>query len=319
MDAHLASCGFTLLPCPNKCHMGGDMLNIATLLRKHLEKHTKEECSRRQYKCPHCQEAGEYQERTTEHFEKCPMKEIPCPNHGCKIYTARCNLSKHHKECMFVLVPCKYTAIGCKSKVLRKDLGMHERDSQQHLQLAIDTVHQQHIIIKEQESMLVHLWSKEMPTKYKFTNFDQHKTANDAIDSPAFYTSPGGYKMCISVHANGVGEGKSTYVSVYAYLMKGENDDYLPWPFTGKVTIELLNQLEDKNHYSRNMLFPPEEPSSLRVVNKERSHSGWGHRRYISHSNLGYNAAKNCQYLKNDCLYFRINVDTKRSSTPWLV
>ena len=66
--------------------------------------------------------------------------------------------------------------------------------------------------------------------------------------SPPFYTSPGGYKMCIKVHADGSGDAADTHVSVYVYLMRGKNDDNLPWPFTGEVTVTLLNQLEDENH-----------------------------------------------------------------------
>ena len=127
----------------------------------------------------------------------------------------------------------------------------------------------------------------------------------------------GDYTLHIS--ANGYQEGKGTHVSIYAWLMKGENDDLLPWPFTGKVTIELLNQLEDKNHCSRTVTFPPSEASSQRVVSRESSDIGYGIPCYISHSALGYNAAKNCQYLKDDCLYFRIKVDAKSSSKPWLV
>ena len=98
--------------------------------------------------------------------------------------------------------------------------------------------------------------------------------------------------------------------------MKGENDDHLPWPFTGTVTIELLNQLEDENHYSSNIKFIPDDASSLRVMSKKASRNGWGQRYYISHSDLGYNAPMNCQYLKDDCLYFRISVATGK---PWLI
>ena len=155
--------------------------------------------------------------------------------------------------------------------------------------------------------------------KYILTNYDQHKTAGDKIYSPAFYTSHLGYKMCISVYAIGDGEGKGTHVSVYAYLMKGENDDYLPWPFTGTVTIDLLNQLVDKNHHSISITFTSDNECSQRVMSKEETlSSGWGNQIYISHSDLGHNTAKNCQYLKDDRLYFRISVDTK-SSTPWLI
>ena len=98
------------------------------------------------------------------------------------------------------------------------------------------------------------------------------------------------------VCANGLKEGHGTHVSIYACLIKGENDDHLPWPFTGIITIELLNQLEDDNHYSKTVTFVPDEASSRRVVSGERSGTSYGRRCYISHLALGYDAAKNCQY-----------------------
>jgi TNF receptor-associated factor 4 len=67
------------------------------------------------------------------------------------------------------------------------------------------------------------------------------------------------------------------------------------------------------------MTFPPDIEVSGRVMDKERSIKSWGMPRYISHSNLGYNASKNCQYLKDDCLYFRISVDANKSSKDWLI
>jgi TNF receptor-associated factor 4 len=200
--------------------------------------------------------------------------------------------------------------------VLRKDLAEHEEDTQQHLQLAVDTVHKQQITIrkqqftlKEQDSMLAHLRSTELPMIYKLDSYDKHKTTKDEVFSPAFYTSPGGYKMCINVYANGHRDGNDTHVSVFACLMKGENDNHLPWPFTGTITIELLNQLEDDNHYLEDITFPPDEDVSQQVVDEEIPIQGWGEQEFIPHSDLGYNAAENYQYLKDDCLYFRISVD----------
>ena len=101
--------------------------------------------------------------------------------------------------------------------------------------------------------------------------------------------------------------------------MKGENDDFLQWPFTGKVTFKLLNQLEDKNHHSMTTMFPSDNECIQRVVNEERASLGWGKSTYISHSNLGHNKPKNCQYLKDDCLVFKISVNAKSSPTPWLI
>ena len=286
------------------------------MLRKDLERHTNEECPKRQYECPHCHEAGEYQERTIKHFEECPMVKVPCPNSGCNTLSLRRDLPKHRHECMFEMVPCKYSTIGCTEKVQRKDLAKHEGDTQQHLQLAVDTVHQLQNKLGDLPSKQV-----QMPMKYILTNYDQHKMANVTVYSPAFYTSTKGYKMCIGMDANGDGDGEKTHVSVFAFLMKGENDDYLQWPFNGTVTVELLNQLEDNHHHSSTIKFISDNNSSERVVDQERGR-GWGKSKYISHSDLGQNQAKNCQYLKDDRLHFKISVDAdaeSSSSTPWLI
>ena len=247
------------------------------------------------------------------------MKEIPCPRHGCKTRIARRDLSQHSKECLFEIVPCMYAIIGSTTEVLRKDLAEHQGDSQHHLQLAIDTVCQQQTTIREQENVLARLQSRCMPMKFTFTKYDHHKNAKKEVFSPAFYTSPGGYKMCISVYANGNEKRKGTHVSVFAHLMKGENDDYLPWPFTGEVTVQLLNQLEDNRHHSETITFSLDREVSQRVLKGERASLGWGYPAYISHSDLNCDVAKKCQYLKDDRLHFRINANAKKSSTPWLI
>ena len=89
--------------------------------------------------------------------------------------------------------------------------------------------------------------------------------------------------------------------------------------FYRKSNFELLNQLEDKNHHSRSTIYPSDNYSSQRVVDKERSSRGWGWPTYITHSDLGHNIAKSRQYLKDDRLYFKISVDQESSSTPWLI
>ena len=106
-----------------------------------------------------------------------------------------------------------------------------------------------------------------------------------------------------------------THVSVYEY-MKGRNDDNLPWPFTGEVTITLLNQLADKNHYKATIIFPQDSESSRRVVYGELALRGYGQPKFIPHTQL--DGQWNCQYLKDDCLYFRIEVTPLKPVKPWL-
>ena len=114
--------------------------------------------------------------------------------------------------------------------------------------------------------------------------------------------------MCLSVNANGYGRGEGTHVSVFAYLMRGEFDDHLKWPFQGHVVFQLCNQLEDKKHCGHTINFSKiSDPKTIsRVTSGERARDGWGIRTLIAHSDLNFNSANNCQHLKDDCLQFRI-------------
>ena len=56
--------------------------------------------------------------------------------------------------------------------------------------------------------------------------------------------------MQLSVNVHGDGAGKGTYVSVFVNLMKGEFDNQLKWPFRGSITIQLLSQEADAEHYT---------------------------------------------------------------------
>ena len=163
---------------------------------------------------------------------------------------------------------------------------------------------------------LVHAWEFKYTCVFKFPEYHQHKKE---WYSPPFYTHPGGYKMCIKVDANGFDDGTDTYVSVFACLMKGKNDDNLPWPFTGEVTITLLNQLADKNHYTDTVTFPQYSDQTFeRVVDDERAPEGCGWDTFISHDDLDFNEVDNCQYLKDDCLFFEIEVEVAEPDKPWL-
>ncbi len=142
------------------------------------------------------------------------------------------------------------------------------------------------------------------PVTFRVTDFDdKHKKANNKIYSPAFYTSTNGYKMCLRIDANGNGTGEGTHVSVFICLMAREYDDYQAWPFTGTVTIKLLNQLENQSHYLKTFITPADEYSE-RVLDSEKR-DGRGYSEFISHTDI----AKQSQYLKDDTLIVRVSVE----------
>ena len=347
LSDHLTMCEYALLHCPNKCM---ENTKEVRMLRCDLDQHLKNKCPNRQYQCPHCKDTGRHCDIT---LDTCPKVKIPCPNSDCKALIPHCELADHQSKCQFEKVLCKYAGIGCKEELLRKDLEQHELDDAFHLHTAIETVNKQQSeinkqreeinkqqeeinkqrveidkqraeinkqradmkAVKEEQKMMSDsiVAAQAGPRVFKMPEFSRHKPFNKDWYSHPFYSHPGGYKMCVRVDANGFGEGAGTHVSVFACLMQGRNDDNLPWPFIGKVTFTLLNQLEDKNHHTRTISFEQDNEAGWRVVDGGLAAMGFGQYTFISHNKLY--APWNCQYLKNDCLYFRVKV---QATTSWL-
>ena len=143
------------------------------------------------------------------------------------------------------------------------------------------------------------------PPDTVMTDFEKHKKAGDKWFGPPFYSHIGGCKMCLCVYANGHGSSEATHVLVSINLMQGEYDDQLKWPFHGDITIQLLNQSRDEGHREKTVHFDDRASDDVagRVVGEERATKGWGYD-FIAHTQLN---TENKDYLKNDCLKFRIS------------
>ncbi len=164
--------------------------------------------------------------------------------------------------------------------------------------------------VTQAESSLLKLCHHALiaPIQITMIKFDQFRRENRSWYSSGFYTHLQGYKVCLSVVANGSAAAHGTHVSCIVYLMRGEFDNHLVWPFRGDFTIQLLNQRDKSNHYEITFSFNDDtlDRAAARVTNEERAPIGWGYPRFIRHDALGYSSAKNCQYLMNSCLYFRV-------------
>ena len=130
------------------------------------------------------------------------------------------------------------------------------------------------------------------------------KQADEVFSLPSFYTHANGYQMRLCVYPNGVGDGKGTHVSIFAFMMQGPFDDYLKWPFRGEITIQIVNQVGDHDHVEDVICYSDKTPgdSAGRVTNKERGR-GWGNSLFLAHDKLQYNAEKETQYLMDDNLH----------------
>ena len=164
---------------------------------------------------------------------------------------------------------------------------------------------------QEMEEKLLQLDKRYVPPPdFVMTDFKQRKKDETEWYSPPFYSHVGGYRMCLKVHANGWGRGKGTHISIFVHMLPGENDDSLQWPFRGTIRVSLLNQQQEVDHYSRTIQIDDEAPDSAagRVTGLQiRSQEGWGFFRFIQHRMLSLPVSTyKVEYLKNDCLKFRI-------------
>ena len=148
-----------------------------------------------------------------------------------------------------------------------------------------------------------------VPINFTLDGFEQRKEKGPCWLSPPFYTHPRGYRMCLHVDVFGWGDCSGTHIAVFVCLMPGEFDNYLKWPFRGNITIQLLNQLEDKNHSEFTIHFTQTTPDSAagRVTSGERGET-WDlfQNEFLSYDALNYNRARKTLYLDNDCLHFRV-------------
>ena len=318
IEAHLNSCPYQLIPCTNEC---GENIRRST-----LETHLTENCPERLVKCEYCGKQDKQQIITSSsHLDECPDYPVKCSNEECEEVIPRCLLATHNETCPKAIITCEYNTVGCNKRMKREEKEEHNKESvQEHLQMTKEEIQ----MTKEELQMaketieslkLTQRTKVSPPFVAKLMYYTQKKQGNKDWYSPGFHTSPGGYKMRLWVYPNGNDDGQGTHVSCYICLMSGKYDDTLEWPFQGEVTIELLNQLEDKNHKKHYILYNESVSEEYKQrVPKGELVGGWGYPRFISHSELEYNPIINCQYLKDDSLYFRVSVKVTSKTKPWL-
>ena len=307
----MAACGFTLVPCPKECEDEDGA--VETFLRKDVASHLKEDCPNRDYVCEHCWEEGTYHSITEFHYHICGKKVVPCPHAGCSEVMPHENLDDHCDKCDYAVVSCKYEGIGCKVEMERRTMAAHEKDDTLHLHKALGAVVKLQGTGKDLEHRLERaehrLSCVDSIKTFTLHWYKKMKENNRRFVSSPFYTSSNGYKLNVLVHVTGWGGGEGSHVSVYASILKGENDHKLKWPFPGRIFVTMLNQLEDKNHHTHSV-------GILRNDKVMLSGSGWTSQTFAPHSILTYNRDKNTQYLKDDTLYFRVSF--KEGAMPWL-
>ena len=312
--------------------------------RLYVLTHQSEDCPSRPYTCQHCNEySATFEVVTTKHWPLCAFIPHSCPN-SCGMVLQRRELENHvEKDCLLTLIDCDFSLVGCKARLARKDMPFHVScnlsahmsllqtyvathpgdtvtlmpllvGSMQKLVIDNESLRNENFVLRK--SVRAHQKSLErlthtgtLPFSFIMPDFAQHKLDDDEWFSPPFYTHTHGYKMCLRVHANGFGNAKGKYVSVFSYLMQGDYDDELEWPYSGTIAIHLVNQLQDQNHHKASLSFEYSIDfiGLKRVTGLHREERACGGRReFITHIALDLSHDQNTQYLKDNELHFTI-------------
>ena len=133
------------------------------------------------------------------------------------------------------------------------------------------------------------------PVCFTMNNFNKLKTDLGDWTSPDLYTHEGGYKIYFRVIPNSV---LNSNAFVYPSTKSGEFDDQLKWPVKATFTLQLLNQHRDQDHITKTVECQWSKPT---IPTSDTSP-----RYTFPHADLEWNDHKQTQFLKNDCLVFRL-------------
>ena len=153
--------------------------------------------------------------------------------------------------------------------------------------------------------------SSPVVAEFTMQQFSRLKAGNGEWKSEPFFSHEGGYKFILVAYANGKGSYKGRSVSIYAHLVKGENDSQLSFPFRGRLVVQIINCIEDKHHaqipIDINDTTDPNGKTGARVKTLSldnlingRSYNGLGFPNFLRHDYLGFNEDSNTQYVNND-------------------
>ena len=301
-------------PCTaNGCKWVGDLGDVGD--------HEAARCEFQPKPCPYCDFTTMQKVELQKHLDTCDSHTFPCPN-GCGAAPSREDLDQHLDECPEQLVCCKFSILGCDVELPRKAMERHFATAEEHsTEFLLQHVMRLTVLVSqlcaksgvpmpfEQKKWLKNkALRKEPPWVVRMKGVGKKKANDEEWFSDPVYSHFGGYKMCVRVDANGVDGGKGTHVSVCIVLMRGDNDDKLKWPFKGTIKVSLLNQLEDGQHHSMVIWSSDRDiPKDISGrVSEGRASRGWGLCEFIPQQDLGYCGDKNCQYLKDDSLFFRV-------------
>lgn len=163
-------------------------------------------------------------------------------------------------------------------------------------------VQQMHNVIKDLESRCSNGHYTWVIKEFSQKRHEAKTGTGTVLHSTGFYTSFRGYKMCLRINLNGVETGFGTHLSLFVHLMRGEFDDNLVWPFTGKIILIVSDQSDAKNDIVETLVGNG-AIAAFHKPSSSRNHKGFGYMEFVPLSRID-----NSVYVKNNTLIIRCQV-----------
>ena len=304
VSEHFKVCPYYPLVCPNRCG--------ASFERDVLEDHMKM-CGLQKVQCEFSYagcEAEFLRDHQKEHMEQNTQKHVAlvaaATLRSSRTFEQKLQKQQREFDLKFEEKDKQMKTMLEEQKVFKKKLEEQQKDfhkQQRMLEEKLEEKDHQIKILKEQQNRL-HIKVGIPPYYITFSNFQDMKAKVFSITSPSVYTHSTGYKFELSLQPSGplltYVDGHGTHVAVYVYSLEGDHDDKLKLPARFTITLELLNQHRDQDHHRRDIECEVTRESIGNIISIGMDY------KLISHDDLKWNAHKQTQYLKSDCLRFRI-------------
>ncbi len=300
---HIRACTHQVIPCPSCQEL---------VPKETLKIHTLNECKKRQVKCPHCPCSDTYEFVYTIHKPQCRLWPVQCPS-GCGHEILRGKIEEHRETCKQQIVKCRYFENGCQVVVPRAELLAHEGECSKKKDVL--TNGELHINKQKEKSAVA-------PLMVAFQGFAKYlnESQSEMWESQPIYTTEGGFRICLRVHAQGRLSGSGSHLSCYIHLAPGHFDEQQVWPFKGIVTVTLKNQLEDSNHFEKQFKFLTchcRDDFNSKPSRDSVNVFGIGDPQFITNKDLEGDIERGIQYLKDDCLIFKIEYSSLIKQQPY--
>ncbi|XP_053600285.1 TNF receptor-associated factor 6 isoform X2 [Plodia interpunctella] len=139
---------------------------------------------------------------------------------------------------------------------------------------------------------------------WKIDNFSARleqmlKNHNSMLYSPAFYTTPNGYRFCVRLN---ISPQNPLCFALHVHMMKSEFDDCLDWPFNGRISFTMVNQYDPDKTQKDTMM----SNSSLIAFQKPATdicRRGFGFTEYAAVKDVLANG-----FVRDDVLIIRVQI-----------